>query len=688
MFNYCIRGMLFIYMWLPVLPVSAQNTAAADIASLAEELFARQDGDATYDELYDQLLFRFTDPLDLNAATPEDIRSLHLLSEKQITELTEYRRQSGSFMSVLELQGLSTFDIPFLKKLMPFICVRAGEDLGWKNLPDRIRSAEGAYLIYRADGNLINRFASSDNSSPDVVLPGSPWSGSYRFRVSHSRDFSIGWNAEKDRGEKFFWNPRTKWFGFDFHSFHVQFQEKPVFKNLLLGDYTASFGQGLVLGGGFGVGKGSETITTIRRAGSGFRPYGSLSESGFFRGVAATIPLGGKWVSHFLMSRNFLDGQIRQSSDSMPYVRSMIAGGYHRSVEELKNRKVWSETTLATVLQRQTQSMDAGVILLQQKFSVPLIPADNIYNLFQFRGDMNRVTAMFLNARYRNLTWFSEMAISFPSSGTAWISGVLASLSSNMDVSVLARNYSPGFHSFYGSAFSENTRTVNEQGIYLGWKYRNGRKIQITGYSDFFVFPYMKFRIYKPSEGHEHMIRVVRNFSRKNLITFQYRFVQKEQNKPVNGSFFYETEPVERRLMSMQIDYSLGDFISGRTKWMSTQSAGGSQIAAGAMLLQDLFFKYGKFNFSLRYSIFTANDYEARLYAYERDVWLSYSFPSWYGYGERMYALCHYQAGERLSLWFKWSAVNYADRTPTVNGMDERPENFRSDLRVQVRWLF
>ena len=139
--------------------------------------------------------------------------------------------------------------------------------------------------------------------------------------------------------------------------------------------------------------------------------------------------------------------------------------------------------------------------------------------------------------------------------------------------------------------------------------------------------------------------------------------------------------------MSMQIDYSTGDFVSGRTKWMSTMTAGGSQSAAGTMLLQDLFLKHGKFSFSLRYSIFGANDYEARLYAYERDVWLSYSFPSWYGYGERMYALCHYAAGERLSLWFKWSAVKYADRTPTVNGMDERSENFRSDLRVQVRWL-
>jgi hypothetical protein len=184
------------------------------------------------------------------------------------------------------------------------------------------------------------------------------------------------------------------------------------------------------------------------------------------------------------------------------------------------------------------------------------------------------------------------------------------------------------------------------------------------------------------------MVRIVRNYSRKNLITFQYRFVQKEQNRSDPRSFYYETEQVTRHLMSMQIDYALGDFISGRTKWMSTQVRSESGESAGALLLQDIFVKRGKFNFSFRYSMFGADDYDARLYAYERDVWLSYSFPSWYGYGVRMYALCHYQAGDKLSLWLKWSAIDYSDRTPSINGMDERPASFRSDLRVQVRWLF
>lgn len=668
--------------------ITAQNPTGADIAALAEELFARQEGDITYDELYDQLLLRYTDPVDLNSSTPDELSMLHLMSEIQISEIIHHRSSTGSFISVLELQGLPSFDIPFLRKLLPFVCVRKGGDLGWKNLINRIKNAEGAYLIYRSDGNLINRFPKSGDSSSEVVLPGSSWSGSYRFRVSHSRDFSIGWNAEKDRGEKFLWNPKKKWFGFDFHSFHFQFQEKPFFKNLIVGDFTASFGQGLVLGGGFGVGKGSETITTIRRAGSGFRPYGSLSESGFFRGFAVSTPINTKLTSHIMVSRNSLDGRIRQAADSSPYIKSRFSNGYHRSAEELENRKTWHEAILASVLHWRSDGVDGGIIFLQQKFSVPIIPTPNIYNRFNFTGNMNQLAGVFFNANYRNMVWFSEVAASFPSAGSAWVSGMLASLSSNLDVSILARNYSPRFQSFYGSAFSENTQAFNEQGMYFGWKYKNGRKIQVTGYSDFFNFPYMKFRVYKPSEGQEHMIRIVKNYSRKNLITFQYRFIHKEQNKSSGAGTFYETEERVRHLMSMQIDYALGDHLSGRTKWMSTRISSGSETFSGALLLQDIFLKSGKFNFSFRYSMFGADDYDARLYAYERDVLLSYSFPSWYGYGIRMYGLCHYQASEKLSLWLKWSAVDYSDRTPAENGMDEKPGSFRADLRVQLRWLF
>ena len=104
------------------------------------------------------------------------------------------------------------------------------------------------------------------------------------------------------------------------------------------------------------------------------------------------------------------------------------------------------------------------------------------------------------------------------------------------------------------------------------------------------------------------------------------------------------------------------------------------------MIIQDLFLDMGKIDLTWRYSLFAADDYESRLYAYERDVWLSYSFPSWYGYGSRMYLLTEFSLTEKLSAWIKWSSVHYTDSTPSENGLDEASGRYRADLRLQFKW--
>src|SRR5919112_581502 len=105
-----------------------------------------------------------------------------------------------------------------------------------------------------------------------------------RYRVSHTRDFSLGFTAEKDAGEPLVWKPGKGRLGADFYSAHFVVQERGRLKTLALGDYQLQFGQGLLLSSGLQVGKGAETITTLRRSSVGVRAYSSLLENTFFRG--------------------------------------------------------------------------------------------------------------------------------------------------------------------------------------------------------------------------------------------------------------------------------------------------------------------------------------------------------------------------------------------------------------------
>lgn len=677
--------LIFLAAGLPLTAYS-QSEQVPDIAALAEEIISRLNDDVQETEVYDQLLLRFEEPLDLNSATEDELRSLYLFSDNQIASLIRHRQHSGIIISILELQGLPFFDPHFIRRLIPFITIRQNSFNGWKNLADRIVNKSQGYILYRTDGTLINRFQNSEAGGQEFSLPGSPFSGSFRILISRPGDFRIGWNADRDRGEKFLWAPDKKWYGFDFNSFHIQMMNKPGVKNFLIGDYSASFGQGLVLGGGFGVGKGTDPVSAIRRASAGFRPYSSLGESGFFRGTAISLALNKNWMFHGMFSRTQNDGQIRFDQDSTPFIQSLVTSGAHRSAEEQSMRKTWSETNMATVITYRSGNVEAGAVVNHQTFSLPLIPLKNIYSQFKFSGDRNLTGSFFLNARYGSWTGFLEYAASFPSAGTGWVGGALVSLSPSFDLSLLIRQYNPDFHSFHSTAFAEGSETKNEQGIFVGWKFRHGRTFQLSGYSDLFISPTFKYRLYKPSDGEEHLIRIQRNFSRKNQMTAQFRIIRKSRNSANVDSPFFETIPITRQVFSIQFDYGLTSIISGRTRFLGTTVHSPEKFSAGTMIVQDLFLDQGRFKLNLRHSVISVDDYEARLYAYERDVWLSYSFPSWFGYGSRMYVLGQIRMSEKLTAWLKWSVARYSDATPAENGLDEVAGKYKADLRLQFKW--
>lgn len=664
--------------------LSAQTLIDQELTSIAEDLFSRRSDDISYDEFYDQLLLIYQDPIDLNSVDENKLKALSIITDEQLKEIVNHRNRTGDFVSILELQGLESFEIEDIKLLRPFFIVQNSGLLNWKDLPVRIINAN-PYLIYRSDGNIANR---SFFKGVAQNYPGGSWSGSFRFRISKSNDFSFGWNADRDRGERFLWAPSSGWYGFDFHSFHAQVIEKGWLKNLIVGDYVASFGQGLIVGSGFGVGKTSEPVSALRSAASGFRPYTSLAESGFFRGIASSIKFKPGLVLHLMLSKVKNDGQVIFSTDSSASIRSPIFSGFHRTETEKQNRKTWQEYNTALSLEWKIRNINGGLTANQTLLSLPLQPSENLYNQNYFRGDRNSVLGFYLNGRYRNWTGFSEFGFSRPSGGGAFIAGLLTSLSPRFDLSLVARNYQVNFQSLNSSSFSENTTTSNEQGIFIGWKYKEGRKIQLSGYTDYFRFPDLKFRVYKPSDGYEHVIRLIRTFSRKNFITFQFRQNRKEINSGSAESKHYEILPLLRNITSVQFDYSFGESLSGRTRFLANKVFLGNKESSGNMMIQDLFADFGKVDFSLRFAVFGSDDYESRLFAHERDVWLSYSFPSWYGYGTRVYALLQYKMSEKMTAWIKWSAVTYTDRTPTLNGIDESPGEYRSDLRIQFRWTF
>ena len=262
-----------------------------DLSRLADELFAFQDLDLNYEDLYENMMQLLSNPINLNKAVAEELRFLNILSELQIENLLRYRNENGNLLTIYELQAVPEFDLQTLYKLVPFVKISDPASVLGSSLLTRILTEENNYLIMRYERTLETKQGFDPETDPQYKFKGSPDKLYLRFRTSRPGDFSIGFTAEKDAGEQMAFNPSSGQYGFDYLSFHAQVQNKGRLKNMIIGDYQSQFGQGLMLGGIFGMGKGGETTLTTRRSNIGLLPYTSVNEAGFLRGAAATYEI-------------------------------------------------------------------------------------------------------------------------------------------------------------------------------------------------------------------------------------------------------------------------------------------------------------------------------------------------------------------------------------------------------------
>ena len=370
------------------LRVCGQDIPRTDIDAgrIADELYGIQDDDLNYEELYENLLQLLSRPLDLNKVTIEELRFLKILSEEQITSFFDYREKNGKLLSIYELQAIPLFDLETILKVAPMVKVKDPTSTLDAAFWHRVRKEGDNYFLLRYERTLQSRVGYT--SEPDSLqrFRGSPDKLYLRFRSSTPGDYSVGFTMEKDPGEKLSWNPKDRYYGFDYVSFHVQIQNKGRVKNLIVGDFQSQFAQGIILGGGFGTGKGSETILTSRRSNIGVMPYTSVNEAGFLRGAAATLEVASNVYLTGFYSRAKRDANLNVDTLSETVVSAFQPSGLHRNVPELSKRKTVTDQNGALVLQYKIRQADAGLIYNIVNFNIDVARNRTPYNQFAFEG--------------------------------------------------------------------------------------------------------------------------------------------------------------------------------------------------------------------------------------------------------------------------------------------------------------
>ncbi|NOT76840.1 MAG: helix-hairpin-helix domain-containing protein [Cyclobacteriaceae bacterium] len=503
-----MRKLICIALFLIPQIVYSQDYPRKDfnLEKLTDEIFPIQDLDLNYEDLYENLAQLLSNPIDLNSITREQLQGLFVVNENEIDKFLSYRTENGPLLSVYELQSIPDWSRATFDKIIPFVTVIDPQSKLNSSLFKRVSEEKNNYLVIRIERSIETKKGYKSETDSSQRYQGSPEKLYLRYRVSRSNDFSFGFTAEKDPGEVLQWLPSQQYYGLDYLSIHAQVMNKGKLKNLIVGDYQTQFGQGLILGSAFGFGKNSETVTTVRRGNLGFLPYTSAGESNFFRGASGSYALSENFTLHAFFSSTKKDGTINQETEEDVVVSSFNASGLHRTPTEIQRRQRITETGKGIVIQFRTSRIDAGAIFHQIDFSEPVLRTTFPYNQFAFNGSVNRNAGIFVNFHWSNFTFFTEAAQTIDH-GNAITAGLLGNLSNQLEVSMLYRNFSKDFYSFYSNALSESSTPQNEEGFYWGWKYSFNKKFTASGYMDIFQFPWLRYRSYSPSDGSEWLIR-------------------------------------------------------------------------------------------------------------------------------------------------------------------------------------
>jgi hypothetical protein len=339
---------------------------------------------------------------------------------------------------------------------------------------------------------------------------------------------------------------------------------------------------------------------------------------------------------------------------------------------------------LGTVLEYRATNFQWGSIFHHTHYEVLLIRQQNLYNQFSFQGDRNQNVGLFTNYTWNNFIFFGEAAHT-RGEGVAVVAGTLGSLSAKIDMSLLVRSYARNYYGFYGNALAENTSAQNEKGAYWGIKYAHSKKIIWAGYVDLFQFPWLRFRGYAPSNGSEWLVRFTYRASKSLSAFIQMREESKIRNSSME-TVTYQTQNAVKRNWWLNVDYKTG-ILSFKTRIQYSIDRL-TAATSGFALIQDASLDINKFSLSTRYALFDTDDFENRQYVNERDVWLAYSLPAYFGTGVRSYVVVQYQFSKHFTLSGRWARTTYLNEEFTGSGGEQIDGNRKTDIKFQARIRF
>lgn len=669
----------------------SRNTLAQQndpvIEAVMESMAANQTEDYDYTELAERLEFYKTHKINLNKTNRQQLQELVFLNPLQISAFFEHLSANGKLISELELQSIHGFDLQTINRLLHFGNISA--PTGFENFSFKKLMADGSNdLLVRYSRYLEAQqgFSVSPSSGKSRYL-GTPERIFTRYRFSFSNNIQFSLNLEKDAGEKY-WNNNNGHTGPDFVSSSLYIKDLKRFKKIVIGDYSLQFGQGLTLWSGLGFGKGA-AIFSVAKQDLGLKPYTSVNEFSFFRGVATQINFGRFDLTPFVSSNKLDAGVAFNPLTNLEDISNLQQSGLHRTENELKNRKRIRQSLYGANLQYNYKKLSLGLTAYESKYSQRFAPGDALYNRFDFSGQQLTNLGFSYSYTLNNTYFYGEVAHSLKS-GFAYVNGLITSLSPVVSTVLFHRNYQKDYYSFYNQGIGESSTATNEKGFYGGIQINPNRKFGFNFYTDLFKFPWLKFGVDAPSSGYDILGQFNYAPNKVTHFTARYQF----QNKQKNAANPHVTNVLALEQKSnyrLEVQYAISKYISLRNRLEVVQYHFGEQPKqSGYLAYQDVHYSplSSKWSGNMRFTIFNTDGFNSRIYAYENDVLYGFSIPSFQNQGLKFYANLRYKLKRKTDLWLKYSYTELNGVEGIGSGLDKIQGDHRTEVKLQLRIQF
>ena len=203
------------------------------IQDIFEEL-TEEGKDVDFEQITEDLETLHQNPINLNNTSEEELQKLLFLSDRQIEEILilAYKQPLRSIYELKLVKGLKDYEI---RNMLPFITVAnvtKEETLSWK---ESLRNT-------RHEASLRFDARNIENNGSD------PFYLALKYRMNCNNRLQLGFAMERDPQEPFYAKGKT--YGADFYGGFLQLQDIWKFKKIIIGDFKASFGEGLTINNG------------------------------------------------------------------------------------------------------------------------------------------------------------------------------------------------------------------------------------------------------------------------------------------------------------------------------------------------------------------------------------------------------------------------------------------------------